>query len=94
MVRVPLTQHERDRGTRLGAQIRHARGDRSIVEVAADSGVSADTLRKIETGRIPTPALFTVAALAHTLDLSLDALVATADPPPATSAPHATPRPA
>jgi len=46
-----------------------------MVEVAAACGVSVDTLRKIETGRIPTPALFTVAAVAATLDLSLDALV-------------------
>jgi len=46
-----------------------------MVEVAASCGVSVDTLRKIETGRIPTPALFTVAAVAATLDLSLDALV-------------------
>ncbi|QGK70014.1 helix-turn-helix domain-containing protein [Allosaccharopolyspora coralli] len=75
MVRVPLTRHERDRGLRLGALLRDARGTRSIVDVAAHSGISAETLRKIETGRIPTPALFTVAALAHTLDQSLDALV-------------------
>jgi transcriptional regulator with XRE-family HTH domain len=46
-----------------------------MVEVAAACGVSVDTLRKIETGRIPTPALFTVAAVAATLDISLDALV-------------------
>ena len=46
-----------------------------MVEVAAACGVSVDTLRKIETGRIPTPALFTVAAVAATLDLSLDTLV-------------------
>lgn len=37
-------------------------------------GVSAETLRKIETGRAPTPAFFTVAALATTLGLSLDEL--------------------
>jgi transcriptional regulator with XRE-family HTH domain len=47
-----------------------------MVEVAAACGVSVETLRKIETGRIPTPALFTVAAVAATLDLSLDELVA------------------
>lgn len=47
-----------------------------MVDVAAACGVSVDTLRKIETGRIPTPALFTVAAVAATLDLSLDVLVA------------------
>ena len=32
-------------------------------------------MRKIETGRVPTPALFTVAALAEVLGLSLDAVV-------------------
>ena len=36
--------------------------------------MSAETLRKIETGRAPTPAFFTVAALAHALHLSLDEL--------------------
>ena len=46
-----------------------------LVEVAAESGISPETLRKIETGRIPTPAFFTVAALAQTLGLSLDELV-------------------
>ena len=43
-------------------------------DVAAAAGVSAETLRKIETGRAPTPAFFTVAALATTLGLSLDEL--------------------
>jgi transcriptional regulator with XRE-family HTH domain len=47
-----------------------------MVEVAAAAGVSAETLRKIETGRAPTPAFFTVAALASALNLSLDALAA------------------
>ena len=47
-----------------------------MVDVAAAAGVSAETLRKIETGRAPTPAFFTVAALAHALGLSLDDLVA------------------
>ncbi len=62
-----------------------------MVDVAAACGVSVDTLRKIETGRIPTPALFTVAAVAATLDLSLDTLVAacqdnhTAEAPPDSS---------
>lgn len=43
-----------------------------MVEVAASAGLSAETLRKIETGRAPTPAFFTVAALAEALGLSLD----------------------
>jgi transcriptional regulator with XRE-family HTH domain len=81
MVRVPLTPADRERGERLGAILREARADRSLVEVAATAGISAETLRKIETGRIPTPAFFTVSALAGALDLSLDALVAAAAPP-------------
>lgn len=76
MVRVPLSPHERQRGERFGALLRAVRGDRSMVDVAAAAGVSAETLRKIETGRAPTPAFFTVAALAHALDLSLDHLAA------------------
>ena len=75
MVRVPLTPSERERGERLGALLREARGERSLVDVAAMAGISAETLRKIETGRIPTPAFFTVATLAAALGLSLDTLV-------------------
>ncbi|MFF3458437.1 helix-turn-helix domain-containing protein [Streptomyces sp. NPDC002730] len=76
MVRTPLTPEERERGERLGRLLRTARGDRSMVEVAAAAGLSAETLRKIETGRAPTPAFFTVAALAAVLGLSMDELVA------------------
>ena len=76
MVRVPLSTQERQRGERFGILLRQARGDRSMVEVAAAAGVSAETLRKIETGRAPTPAFFTVAAVAHALHLSLDDLAA------------------
>ncbi|MFB4316075.1 helix-turn-helix domain-containing protein [Actinomadura sp. 21ATH] len=83
MVRTPLTPSERARGERLGALLRQARGSRSMVEVAAAAGLSAETLRKIETGRAPTPAFFTVAALATALDLSLtDLAEACAAPEP------------
>lgn len=83
MVRVPLTEAERRRGQRLGELLRRARAERSMAEVAAAAGVSPETLRKIETGRIPTPALFTVAALTSVLGLSLDAVVtATAEEEP------------
>ena len=43
-----------------------------MTEVAAKAGVPVETLRKIESGRVPTPAFFTVAALAMALELSLD----------------------
>ena len=76
MVRPPLTAAERDRGRRLGALLRAARGNRSPTEIAAASGVSLEALRKIESGRVPTPAFFTVAALADALDVRLDGLVA------------------
>ncbi|WP_165984922.1 helix-turn-helix domain-containing protein [Streptomyces sp. YIM 98790] len=78
MVRTPLTPSERRRGERFGALLREARGERSMADVAAAAGVSAETLRKIETGRAPTPAFFTVAALATALGLSLDELAAAA----------------
>jgi transcriptional regulator with XRE-family HTH domain len=74
MVRVPLTSADRERGVRLGAALRDARGSRSIGEVASAAGISAETLRKIETGRIPTPAFFTVVALAAELGLPLTTL--------------------
>ncbi|MFF4403393.1 helix-turn-helix domain-containing protein [Streptomyces sp. NPDC001262] len=76
MVRTPLTPWERQRGEQLGSLLREARGARSMVEVAAAAGLSAETLRKIETGRAPTPAFFTVAAVATVLGLSLDRVAA------------------
>ncbi|MEU9619064.1 MULTISPECIES: helix-turn-helix transcriptional regulator [unclassified Streptomyces] len=82
MVRTPLTPEERRRGERLGALLREARGGRSMVDVAARAGISAETLRKIETGRAPTPAFFTVAALAGALGLSMDELLTRCAPEP------------
>ncbi|MCZ2816514.1 helix-turn-helix domain-containing protein [Modestobacter sp. VKM Ac-2984] len=81
MVRPPLTPAERDRGRRLGAVLRAARGTRSPGEVAAASGVSLEALRKIESGRVPTPAFFTVAALARAVDLPLDELAGALEHP-------------
>jgi transcriptional regulator with XRE-family HTH domain len=72
MVRRPLSPEERARGETLGAILRAGRGRRSMVEVAAASGVPVETLRKIEAGRIPTPAFFTVVALATALDMPLE----------------------
>ncbi|WP_367128210.1 helix-turn-helix domain-containing protein [Saccharothrix sp. HUAS TT1] len=80
MVRQPLTQSDRDRGERLGELLRLARGPRSMVDVAAAAGISVETLRKIERGRVPTPAFFTVAALCDAVGLSLDALSRALEP--------------
>ncbi|MFF0740108.1 helix-turn-helix domain-containing protein [Streptomyces sp. NPDC004111] len=78
MVRTPLTPEEHERGERLGRLLRDTRTStgRTMADVAACAGLSAETLRKIETGRAPTPAFFTVAALAGTLGLSLDDVIA------------------
>jgi len=76
MVRRALTPEARDRGRRLGTLLRRARGDRSITDIATAAGVSPETLRKIETGRLATPSFAIVAAVATILDLSLDAVAA------------------
>jgi transcriptional regulator with XRE-family HTH domain len=72
MVRLPLSAAEVERGQRLGAMLRRARGTRSMLDVALDARVSPETLRKIESGRIATPAFPTIAAIAEVLGLSLD----------------------
>ena len=80
MVRPMLTTEERERGRRLGAVLREARGARSMVDLAAAAGVPVETLRKIEAGRVPTPAFFTIVAIASALDLSLADLSARVEP--------------
>ena len=72
MVRLPLTPAELERGRRLGALLRRARGERSMLQVALDAGLSPETLRKIESGRVATPAFPTIAVIADVLGLSLD----------------------
>jgi len=93
MVRLPLSPVDIERGQLLGALLRHARGERSILMTALDAHVSPETLRKIETGRVPTPAFPTIAAIAGVLGLSLDAIWAeltTHDRAPGSASPVAT----
>ena len=45
-----------------------------MLETALAAHVSPETLRKIETGRVATPAFPTIAAIAGVLGLSLDAV--------------------
>ena len=81
MVRLPLTPAEVERGQRLGALLRRARGKRSMLDTALEAKVSPETLRKIETGRVATPAFPTIATIAGVLGLSLDAVWAEINPP-------------
>jgi DNA-binding XRE family transcriptional regulator len=74
MVRTPLTDADRERGVQLGQRLRTARGTRTAVDVAAAAGISVETLRKIEHGRIPTPTFFTVVAIARAVNLPVEAL--------------------
>lgn len=43
-----------------------------MLAVALDAGVSPETLRKIESGRVATPAFATIAGITDALGLSLD----------------------
>ena len=45
-----------------------------MLDIALDAGVSPETLRKIESGRVATPAFPTIAAIAEVVGLSLDAV--------------------
>jgi transcriptional regulator with XRE-family HTH domain len=45
-----------------------------MLEIALAACVSPETLRKIESGRVATPAFPTIAAIADVLGLSLDAV--------------------
>ncbi|MFJ4653447.1 helix-turn-helix transcriptional regulator [Nocardia sp. NPDC088792] len=74
MVRLPLTPAQVEAGRRLGCALRAARGERDLGAVAVAAGISPETLRKIESGRLPTPAFGTVVALSRTLGLSLEEL--------------------
>lgn len=87
MVRLPLTPDELERGRRLGALLRSARAERSMLTTALDAGISPETLRKIESGRVATPAFSTIAAIADVLGLSLDEVWAQINPEAGVAAP-------
>lgn len=69
MVRLPLTREQIEAGRRLGVALRQARAGRQLADVADQAGISPETLRKIETGRLPSPAFGTVVRLAEALDV-------------------------
>jgi transcriptional regulator with XRE-family HTH domain len=56
-----------------------------MLMTALEAGVSPETLRKIESGRVATPAFPTIAAIADVLGLSLDAVWSEINRPGATA---------
>ena len=77
MVRQPLTPEQVEAGRRLGALLRRARAGRDLADVAQAAGISPETLRKIETGRLPSPGFGTIICLSEALDLPVQELAAT-----------------
>ena len=76
MVRLPHTPAQLEAGRRLGAYLRNARGSADPVAVARAAGISPETLRKIESGRLTAPAFGTVVGVARALGLPLEELAA------------------
>lgn len=76
MTRPALSDEARRYGAALGTALgdRRRERDKTAEEVAKDAGLSVDTLRQIERGRIANPGLFTVAAVAAHLEMDLDDL--------------------
>lgn len=76
-MRTPLNLDQRARGKRLGAALKRAREQselRQVGPLAAEAGVSVDTIRSIESGRAVAPTFFVVANLARVLRVALDDL--------------------
>jgi DNA-binding phage protein len=71
MVRVPLSPEQVKAGQRLGALIRATRAGRDPELIARHAGISPETLRKIEVGRIPSPSFGTVIGLCNALGMPL-----------------------
>ena len=75
VVRVPLSPEQVEAGHRLGALIRTARAGRDPELIARHAGISPETLRKIEVGRIPSPSFGTVIGLCNALGMPLQKAV-------------------
>ena len=74
MIRHPLTPAQLAQGRELGVALRRARGETPLANAAEAAGISPETLRKIETGRLPSPSFFTIAALCRAYELPIDEL--------------------
>ena len=60
--------------TSLGAELRRARGDRSLNTISLACGVSIATLSRIEAGKIETPSRETLASISHAYGVPLEVL--------------------
>ncbi|MGA5703126.1 DUF488 family protein [Peterkaempfera bronchialis] len=71
---------ERARAHRLGRRLRALREARGLTrpELASAAGVPLRTLSRLETEGVAQPGLFTIAALARALEVTVDELVAAA----------------
>ena len=81
MGRREVTKSDRSRAERFGQAIQTLRVRRHTTQaqLASQSGVSVDTIRKLERGGTAYPALFIVSAMVRSLDGSLDELVNAAE---------------
>ncbi|MEY9845371.1 helix-turn-helix domain-containing protein [Streptacidiphilus sp. MAP5-3] len=71
MVRIPLTPEQVEAGRRLGTLLRDARAGRDPELIARTAGISPETLRKIEAGRMPSPGFGTIVGLCEALHLPI-----------------------
>ena len=74
MTRSRRSDEDWERGRSLGSELQKARGKKKAADVAAESGISIDTLRKLERGGVADPGFFLVGAVARALRVRLDTL--------------------
>lgn len=72
MVRFPLTAAQIEAGRRLGVTLREARAGRDPAQIARTACISPETLRKLESGRMPSPGFGTIVALCGALQLPIE----------------------
>lgn len=69
-----MTDEEKERGRQLGQLLKALRGERTSEELARAADVRVDTLRRIESGGVPTPGFFTIGKIVQAAGGRLDAL--------------------
>ena len=82
MPRSARSEEERAFGVALGKRIALERETRSLSgdQLARSAGVSTDSVRSIEAGRISSPGIYLTARIARVLGVSLDDLTKSAMP--------------